>query len=176
MIFSVWDVNGVGAQLVDAAGSSCASFGGEGTGIKCRFLYNWVVGRRYRFEVQAAPGAGSTDLTAYFTDVTAGTRRKVATLRLAKVSAMNHNDVFVEDFGPESPSCLQTAFRAMKIRDSEYQVGDVWQRFTTARFNTYHARTVCANVSAASNSTETLLTTGGSVVGDPTSGADVPLP
>jgi hypothetical protein len=176
VIFSVWDVNGVGAQLVDASGSSCATFGGEGTGIKCRFRYDWVVGRRYRFEVQAAPGAATTDLTAWFTDVTAGTRRKVATLRLAKVSAMNHNDLFVEDFGALAQSCLQTSFRAVKIREPEYSVGGVWQKFAAAAFNTYHPRTVCANVSASANTGETLLTTGGTTVGDPTATNQVPVP
>lgn len=176
VIFSVWDVNGVGAQLVDAAGSACDSFGGEGTGIKCRFLHPWVVGRRYRFEVQAVPAAATTDITAYFTDVTAGTTVKIATLRLAKVSAMNHNDVFVEDFGPESPSCLEAALRSVVVRDSEYRTGGVWQRFTTASFNHYHPRTVCANVSAASAEGGILLTTGGAVVGDPTAGNAFPLP
>jgi Domain of unknown function (DUF3472)/Bacterial Ig-like domain (group 2) len=176
VIFSVWDVNGVGAQLVDASGSMCASFGGEGTGIKCRFLYDWQAGRRYRFEVQAVPGAATTDLTAWFTDVTAGTSRKVATLRLAKVSAMNHNDVFVEDFGPAAPTCLQAAFRAVKIREPEYSVGGVWQKFSTATFNTYYPRTVCANVSAAANPLVTLLTTGDIIVGDPTASNQLPVP
>ncbi|HEU0053026.1 MAG TPA: DUF3472 domain-containing protein [Longimicrobium sp.] len=170
VIFSVWDVNGVGAVLVDAAGSTCDSFGGEGTGIKCRFLYPWNGDRTYRFEVRAEPSATTTDITTWFTDVAAGITRKVATLRLAKVSAMNESIAFVEDFGPVSPSCTETAWRAMVIRDPEYLLNGTWTRSTSALFTQYHPRTVCGNVSARLGSPAslgTMLSTGSTLASDP---------
>jgi hypothetical protein len=178
VIFSVWDVDSITAvaQLLNRAGSTCDRFFGEGTGIKCRFLYPWVVGRRYRFEVQAVPGTSTTDLTAFFTDVTAGTTTRIATLRLAKVSAMNHNDVFVEDFGPKAQSCLDTALRAVIVRNSEYRLADAWQRFSSAELNSYYERTVCANFSAMPEAGGIRLTTGGSVVGDVTANKAYPQP
>jgi hypothetical protein len=173
VIFSVWDVDSITAvaQLLDRAGSTCDRFFGEGTGIKCRFLYPWAVGRRYRFEVQAVPGTSTTDLTAYFTDVTAGTTIKIATLRRAKLFAMDHNDVFVEDFGAKAPSCLDTALRAVIVRNSEYRLAGAWQRFSSADLNSYYERTVCANFSATPEAGGIRLTTGGSVVGDVTAKA-----
>ena len=59
VIWSLWDVGGVSAQIVSAPpSSSCDPFGGaEGTGIQCLFPYPWTAGDTYRFEAKALRSA-----------------------------------------------------------------------------------------------------------------------
>lgn len=165
--FAVWDSDRKSAVLVDGAASICDSFGGEGTGIKCRFGYPWQTGGWYRFELEVLHGSASTDFTAFFTDVARGTRRKIATLRYADVSRTDNTYLFVEDFGPESPSCLQAGPRSMLIRNAEHRIQSTWARFSTATFTQYHPRTVCANVAVETRAGGLWLATGSTYVGDP---------
>ncbi len=115
--FSVWDSDGHDAQVLTHADDVvCSPFSGEGTGQKCELHYPWRAGSPYRFEVtEEAAGAGSA-LTLHVTDLAAGRRRFVATLRYAARVDLSWLNTFVEDFSRAAPTCLAQEIRSAAIR------------------------------------------------------------
>lgn len=176
LLFSVWDVNGIGAQLIrSSAAASCTSFGGEGTGIKCEQPFTPQVGHTYRFRVSVSyPDAQHTDYTMSFTDVDGdGTEREYATLRYgANVPSLGAS-AFVEDFGGGAESCLATAARTVLFGNVRYRTGATakWIPVVTGRPTANHVPDndeICANYYYGVQKGRFELSTGGSeLVGPP---------
>ena len=84
--FSVWDAPGFGdAELIERAGDVvCGTFGGEGTGVKCRLDYRWTVESTYRFEITEEEMNGGSAITLHVTDLATESRRFVGTIRFAR--------------------------------------------------------------------------------------------
>jgi hypothetical protein len=100
--FSVWDPSGGGfADLVWADHDVVVErFGGEGTGWKAMWPFNWEQNTTYRLCVTLTHTNSATDYTAYFFDPTAGTWKPLATFRRNDAQhAFSYVASFVEDFG-----------------------------------------------------------------------------
>lgn len=167
--FSIWDADGVAAEVIDSGDSVCSDFGGEGTGKKCRFGYPWVVGGQYRFEMTVEPAADRTDVTLIFVDEVEDVRRQIGTLRYGAVPDLTWVSAFAEDFGPLSESCLHTAQRTIRIDGREQRVEDAWRPVPSARFEVVAPLEECANVTAEADDLGIAFGTGGQLVGDPSS-------
>lgn len=100
--FSVWDpAEGGFAELVWAdTGVVTERFGGEGTGWKAMWPFNWQQNTTYRLCVTLSHTNSATDYTADFFDPTAGTWKHVATFRRNDAQhSFSYIASFVEDFG-----------------------------------------------------------------------------
>ena len=100
--FSVWDPAGGGvADLVWADHDVVTQrFGGEGTGWKAMWPFNWAQNTTYRLCVVLTRTNSATDYTAYFLDATAGTWKRLATFRRNDGRhSFSYLASFVEDFG-----------------------------------------------------------------------------
>lgn len=100
--FSVWDPAGGGfAELVWAdPGVVTERFGGEGTGWKAMWPFNWAQDTTYRLCVALTHTNAATDYAAYFFDPTAGTWKHLATFRRNDAQhSFSYVASFVEDFG-----------------------------------------------------------------------------
>ena len=112
--FSVWNAPGYGdAELIaNARDVLCTPFGGEGTGINCELHYPWNVGSTYRFEVTEEEMNGGSAITLHVSDLAAGHRRFVGTIRFARRAKFTSLGMFVEDFAVKAPHCC---WRSVKI-------------------------------------------------------------
>lgn len=100
--FSVWDPPGGGfADLVWAdADVVTARFGGEGTGWKAMWPFNWNEGETYRLCVALSHTNATTLYDAYFFNPVLGTWKHLATFRRADaLHSFSYVASFVEDFG-----------------------------------------------------------------------------
>ncbi len=100
--FSVWDPAGGGlAELIWAGpGVVTERFGGEGTGWKAMWPFNWQQGTAYRLCVTLTHTNAATDYTAYFFDPAGGTWKPIATFRRNDAEhSFSYVSSFVEDFG-----------------------------------------------------------------------------
>lgn len=134
VLFSVWDVAGIDAQIIDPGVSTCSGFGGEGTGAKCYIDYQPQVGTDYRFEVEVSyPVYGRTDYTGYFTDMSTGQRLKLATLRYGQRQEPRGAAGFVEDWWEQGNNCLTTNERTAYFHNVRHRLGQsLWQDINTA--------------------------------------------
>ena len=130
--FSVWNVPNVGSAEVIRRGQGvkCRTFGGEGTGQACELNYPWRVGSTYRFEVTEAELNGGSAMTLHVTDIAAGDRRFVGTLRFARRANLRSFAMFTEDFIQKAPHCLARAVRSASIRRAMAFVDGSWQSLT----------------------------------------------
>jgi Domain of unknown function (DUF3472)/Bacterial Ig-like domain (group 1) len=172
--FSAWDRPNVTTIVIDSAGSTCARFGGEGTGVKCRFSYPWTVDGTYRFEMQSAPTPGaaagtSSDITVWFTDLATNTRIKGATFRQGGVPNLTYVVAFDEDFVRTSTSCLAVPLRQVIVQNVAWFDGTNWTRLTQGSYTPVDpfTPTHCANAGYRVVSNGVLLTVGGTVVVNP---------
>ncbi|MCY4574670.1 MAG: DUF3472 domain-containing protein [Gemmatimonadetes bacterium] len=126
--FSVWDAPGHGgAELIDKGSDVlCRTFGGEGTGVACELNYPWIVGATYRFEVTEEEMNGGSAMTLYVTDLAAGSRRYVGTIRFARRARMTSFAMFVEDFVQRSRHCLARQLRSAAIRRPRAYLDGAW--------------------------------------------------
>lgn len=111
--FSVWDpTTGGFAELIWADSDVVTKrFGGEGTGWKAMWPFDWVEGKTYRLCVTLEHvSLFATDYTAHFYNPDTGTWKHIATFRrLDGEHSFSYISSFVEDFGStiNSPrSCL----------------------------------------------------------------------
>ena len=173
--FSVWDAPGVGgAEIIEVGeGTICTSFGGEGTGRKCELEYPWTVGSTYRFEMTEAGRDGGSAITVHVTDLAAGTRRFVATLRFARRSNLTSFGMFVEDFWMRGEHCLAQEVRSAAIRRARARVNGTWQALTEAVFSRHSkdymnpSTPACANQAARPHAAGLELVIGGRTSSDP---------
>ena len=126
--FSVWDTPRHGdAELIDNASDVvCTAFGGEGTGVKCALDYPWKLGSTYRFEVTAEEMNGGSAITLHVTDLAAGSRRFVGTIRFARSARFLGFAMFVEDFVVRAPHCLTREARSAAIRRPMAWINGAW--------------------------------------------------
>ncbi len=167
IIFSTWDSAGADAMVIDAGGSTCEPFGGEGTGYRCHQTFDWAIGATYRFELHAALAGAGVDYTMTFTDVASGEVRELGTLRYANHALPSYMATFAEDFGPESASCLETAQRTVHLSAQEALTGSAWSPVTGVRFTFVDPRTHCANIDGTPEAPGFDLSTGGERIGNP---------
>ena len=173
--FSVWDVPGVGgAQVVKAGeGVLCTPFGGEGTGRKCELEYPWSVGTAYRFEVTEADMDGGSAMTLHVTDLAAGERRFVGTLRYARRARMTSFAMFVEDFWMADRHCLAREVRSAAIRRAMALIDGSWQPLTEGRLAPHTEDSQnpgtppCANLAARDHAAGIEIVIGGETASDP---------
>ena len=173
--FSVWDVPGVGgAQVVQPGdGVICTPFGGEGTGRKCELEYPWSVGSTYRFEVTETEMEGGSAMTLHVTDLAAGTRRFVGTLRFARRARMTSFATFVEDFRMSDRHCLAREVRSAAIRRAMALIDGSWRPITQGRLAPHTEDSQnpgtppCANLAARVHRAGIELVIGGETSSDP---------
>jgi hypothetical protein len=168
LLFSAWDGPAGDAVVVDPGQSRCKKFGGEGTGMQCFADYPLQVGGRYRFELSVARGSASTDLRGRFVDLAHGRTIELATLRVARrVPDASSIYSFAEDFGPPSRSCIAADERHVAVGGVAAHVDGRWVPIQRAYFDPNHPLEECANIAAAAEGGAWVLSSGGSVVGNP---------
>ena len=82
----------------------------------CELNYPWNVGSTYRFEVTEEEMNGGSAMTLHVTDLAAGSRRFVGTIRFARRAKMTSFAMFVEDFRRRAKHCLAKEVRSAAIR------------------------------------------------------------
>ncbi len=182
--FSVWDTpGGIDAQVVEVAdGVRCDPFGGEGTGQKCRMDYPWIVGNTYRFEVTEKELSGGSAMTLHVTDVGAGERRFIGTLRYGARAAMRSFAMFVEDFKRDAPTCLDQDVRSAAFRRAMARIGDDWQPLSRATLAPHRedaanlGTPACANLAARNHSAGLEVVMGGRTASDPDAPREIAIP
>ena len=182
--FSVWDAPGGGdAQVVERGdGVMCRPFGGEGTGQACELNYPWRVGVTYRFEVTVEDLNGGSAMTLHVTDLAAGRRRFVGTLRYAARANLRSFAMFVEDFVHRAPTCLAKDVRSAVIRRAMARVGDSWQSITSGTLGHYREDSknpgtpACANRAARHHVAGLEMVIGGRTASDPEAPRAVTIP
>ena len=166
ILFSVWDVDGVDAQIVDPGIATCEGFGGEGTGAKCYIPYAPETGTTYRFEVEVSHRVSNrTDYIMYFTDMSNGDRTRLAHLRYGRRVHPQGAAGFVEDWWQTGNSCLETEERSVYFHNVRYKLGsDAFKPITNARgtavYNQWHNE-ICANYSFRAEDGKFLWSSGG---------------
>jgi hypothetical protein len=167
-IFSVWNIPEGDAKIIDASGSVCDAFGGEGQGVRCLVDYAWQPGKSYKFDISSVPGGIGRDYTVNITDVATGAKKKIATIRFASPALQEYYYSFVEDFGPAASNCLTTGARTLQLAPPSAFVNGAWQTIKAADFTHYYELDVrCANVIATAANGVFTLGTGGLQVGNP---------
>ena len=182
--FSVWDApGGRDAQVVERGdGVICTPFGGEGTGQKCELNYPWRVGATYRFEVTEEDLDGGSAMTLHVTDLGAGRRRFVGTLRYAARANLSGFAMFVEDFVHRAPTCLAKDVRSAAIRRALARVGGSWQSITRGTVGHYREDSknpgtpACANRAARNHAAGLEMVIGGRTASDPDAPRSVTIP
>ena len=175
LLFSVWDAPGRGGAQVIESGQDvvCDSFGGEGTGRKCRLDYPWRVGDTYRFEVTEAELDGGSAMTLHVTELATGDRRFVGTIRYAARARMSSYAVFVEDYIQQASTCLERSVRSMAIRRSRAYINGTWRRISSGTVGRYPqdgqnpGTPPCANFAAREHEAGLEMVIGGRTVSDP---------
>ena len=134
--FSVWDSPAGDAEVIRrGAGLQCRTFGNEGTGKACELSYSWRVGSTYRFEVEWAELRGGTEVTLHVTDLSAGERRFIGTLRDARPIDRGRDIAwFVEDFRRNAPTCLEQPVRQAAFQRALAKSGGSWHPLTSGYF------------------------------------------
>ena len=138
--FSVWDPAGGGfAELVWADGDVVTErFGGEGTGWKAMWPFNWAQDTTYRLCVALTHTNAATDYTAYFFDPSTGKWKHLATFRRNDAQhSFSYVASFVEDFGSTFTSRRSCLLGNAWLRT--YQSG--WIDLRTARYATGGSQT-----------------------------------
>lgn len=145
VIFSVWDNhrgNNPGAVPEDVQvrilhageGVKVSRFGGEGTGGKSMFDYDWKIGETYRFLVTARPDGDRTEYAGYFYLPEKQQWKHLVTF--STITGGKHlggHYSFVEDFrrnGESAKHAREALYTNGWVRD----VSNVWRPLTEAKF------------------------------------------
>lgn len=150
VIFSVWDpTKGDDPKAVkledrvevleEGAGVRIKRFGGEGTGGQCMAPFAWKIGETNRFLIRGLADGGKTAYTAWISDSTQASWRKLATFRVRTGGkSLTGLYSFVEDFRRDTKSVNETR-RAWFGRSWVKTTKDEWARLDTARFTASNA-------------------------------------
>ena len=181
--FSVWDVDGIDARVIQRAEDViCSPFGGEGTGQKCELNYPWRVGATYRFEVTEEELDGGSVMTLHVTDVAADQRRFVGALRYGRRANLSWMNMFVEDFRGTAPTCLSQPVRSAAIRRGLARIDDSWHPITSGILSPHRedaanpGTPACANVAARDHPAGLEVAMGGRTAGGPLIQRQVAIP
>lgn len=174
LLFSMWDAAGLDASVVERGeGVACDSFGGEGTGQKCRLNYPWSVGTTYRFEITEEELDGGSAVTLHVTDMAADERRFVGTLRYGLRARMNGFGMFVEDFVGSAPTCLAQPVRSAALRRARWRFSGAWYPIPRSHLGRADndaknpGTPACANVAARDHPAGLEIAMGGRTAMDP---------
>ena len=172
--FSIWDAQGIDAQLI-ARGNDvvCSPFGGEGTGQKCELNYPWIVGDTYRFEVTEKIVNDRSEITLHVTDLSNDTRKFVGTIRYGLRANLFGFSMFVENFVRRAPNCIAREVRSVAVRRAMALVDGSWVQIDRG----YMGRqtidpgnpgiVACANVAVRPHPSGLEVVTGGRTASDP---------
>lgn len=145
VIFSVWDPGDQNSPsrveeekrvqvLYGGPDVEISRFGGEGTGARCLFPYDWKIGEPYKFCVTAETKGDRTLYAGYFYIHETGQWKHLATLStIAKGDFLEGCYSFVEDFRRDGKS-------VQEMRRSRFANGWIktaqgdWMALTRARF------------------------------------------
>lgn len=160
--FSIWDPSGGGVADLVWAGNDVVTerFGGEGTGWKAMWPFNWAENTTYRLCVALTHTNSATDYTAYFFDPTGGTWKRLATFRRHDAQhTFSYIASFVEDFGNTLNSRRSCLFGNAWLRTFQAK----WIDLKTARYATGGSQT---NKDADVTGQLFRLETGGNTIND----------
>ncbi len=172
VIFSVWDPgkqdnpNEVEPDrrvkvLHEGEGVRVSRFGNEGTGGKSMFPYDWTVGERYRFLVEARVEGDRTTYAAYFYLNESEEWKHLVTFQtITGGELLKGYYSFVEDFwrnGVSTTKDRKARYGNGWVRTAEGQ----WMALTDATFTA--DRTPTLNIDAGLEGHDFFLTTGGDV-------------
>ena len=185
--FSVWDAPGHGnAELIDKASDVlCGTFGNEGTGVACALNYPWAVGSAYRFEVTEEEMNGGSAMTLAVTDLAAGSKRFVGTIRFARRAEMTSFAAFVEDFRRTAQHCLAREVRSAAIRRPRALISGAWVALDEMTRGHLPRPTedpsnpgtpYCANLAAREHAAGLELVIGGETASDPGASSHYTIP
>ncbi len=172
--FSVWDAQGIDAQLI-ARGNDvvCSPFGGEGTGQKCELNYPWLVGDTYRFEVTEEVVNDRSEITLHVTDLSTDTRKFVGKILYGLRANLFGFSMFVENFVRRAPNCIAREVRSVAVRRAMALVDGSW----TPIHRGYMGRPVldednpgtfaCANIAVRPHTSGLEVVAGGRTASDP---------
>ncbi len=185
--FSVWDAPGHGdAELIDKASDVlCRTFGNEGTGVACELNYPWKVGSTYRFEVTEQEMNGGSAMTLAVTDLAAGSKRFVGTIRFARRAEMTSFAMFAEDFRRRAQHCLAREVRSAAIRRPRALISGAWVALdemmrgylVTRAEDPFNPGTPdCANLAVREHVAGLELVVGGETASDPNASPHYTIP
>lgn len=133
-------------------------FGGEGTGAKSFYDYDWKVGQTCRFLVYAKPAGDRTEYAAYFYVSEELRWQHMATFStLADQHLLRGYYSFIEDFRRNRLSANQ--MRRCRIGNGWVLINDQWQPLNAAKFTADPTPT--ENIDAGFNYDRFFLATGG---------------
>jgi hypothetical protein len=185
VIFSVWDpgvqdepdqVDRDHRVKVLAHGDEVTvdRFGGEGTGAKTYFMYDWKVGETYRFAVKAEVRGPRTVYSGYMFMNETGTWKLISSLAtLAGGDPLLRPYSFVEDFHRNYDS-VWIARRARFSNGWVRSLAGEWHPLLTAKFTA--DRTPILNVDAGPDGDGFFLVTGGDTINHTPLGDPMPRP
>jgi hypothetical protein len=172
VLFSVWDAargddaNAVAAEervrvLHEGEGVRVSRFGGEGTGGKCMFDYDWKLEERCRFLVRSSVNGEWTSYSGYFYLTAERQWKHLVTFQTRTGGKpLQGYYSFVEDFRRDGRSPLETrraAYGSGWVRTT----GGDWVALTRAKFTA--DRTPLDNIDAGLRGEDVYLATGGAV-------------
>ncbi len=179
LLFSVWDVPGHGeAELIDKASDvECRRFVEVGeTGTACELEYPWTVGSTYRFEVTEKEMNQGSAMTLHVSDLAAGSKRFVGTIRFARRTEMAGFFMFVDDFARTAEHCVAREVRRAAIRRPRALLGGAWVALDEMTRGTLTLRSEdpfnpgtpdCANLAVREHAAGLELVIGGETASDP---------
>ena len=150
-------------------------FGGEGTGGKSFFNYDWKIGETYRFMVKAKKEGDRSEYSGFFFIPETNDWKHLVTFSAPNGGKLLRGHYsFVEDFQRDRVST--TRIRRAHFSNGWIQTSaGMWQPVTTARF-TADANPV-VNINAGINGQQFFLATGGEIKNDAISlGKSMTLP
>ncbi|WP_063836143.1 RICIN domain-containing protein [Actinacidiphila yeochonensis] len=160
-LFSVWDAT---QATAGSAGTSCAAFGGEGTGESCRMNLNWTAGHTYTFTV-AAQGSGWFGATVKNT--TAGTSFTLGSIKtpataIASTGMVDWTEYF--EWNDPRATCYDQPFSAARFGLPTGNGGTVTAR-VSGTSNNGNACAAMTRTDSVAGGTVQNLATGNSVRG-----------
>jgi hypothetical protein len=114
--FSIFDgyahVLSCGVGTNGVPGNS-ASGSEQGTGyVSCRMTYDFVLGRKYRYEITRTRGDSGSDFRADIIDTTTNVSREIGTISIAGFHTIGHDvdETFVEHYGTGAGPCTSPPY------------------------------------------------------------------
>jgi hypothetical protein len=166
LIFSAWDISGYDkVQIINTAGSTCQTFGNEGTGSNCIIAYPWVIGHTYRFTMTMAPSndGGYMDITSTFADLSTGAVITIGTLRQYGTPPQSFVASFAEDSFLSHLDCFSVPNRVVTYGVPSYLSGGKWNKMSSLAYGNWDPIRYCAvNTYQVADSGSITLYMGGS--------------
>ena len=125
-IFSIWDANGT-------RGSTCGTFGGEGTGLSCRIPFSASLGTYYRLRIwrQEADSHGQW-WGAWIENESSGSERFIGSIRAPRgATSIDSTMNFVEYFGDQVPCNKVPQSKVVWTQPAANLRGSVYEHYSS---------------------------------------------